>query len=290
MSRASSRQLLESPHFWIGLALIAIFWPAAWLHWGLLGEYAFFPLWLGYILAVDALVACRRGSSLLTCRPALFIALFALSAPVWWIFEGGNNFTLNWHYLVDKPYSPLHIIVESTIDFSTVIPAVFETASLVLTFDFVRRWQRPGFRHPLSHGWLWFLMYVGAFMFLAAILFPTVAFPFIWTWLFLLVDPLNALCGRPSLLEQASRGDFRAAGALGIGVLICAFFWEMWNYYSMPKWFYTVPYFDNKIFEMPAAGYLGYIPFSWELYALYQYIVGLLRIRNAGSPLDETAA
>ena len=290
MSRASSRQLLESPHFWIGLALIAIFWPAAWLHWGLLGEYAFFPLWLGYILTVDALVACRRGSSLLTRRPGLFLALFALSAPVWWIFEGGNNFTLNWHYLVDKPYSPLHIIVESTIDFSTVIPAVFETASLVLTFDFVRRWQRPGFRHPLSHGWLWFLMYVGAFMFLAAILFPTVAFPFIWTWLFLLVDPLNALCGRPSLLEQASRGDFRAAGALGIGVLICAFFWEMWNYYSMPKWFYTVPYFDNKIFEMPAAGYLGYIPFSWELYALYQYIVGLLRIRNAGSPLDEPTA
>jgi hypothetical protein len=40
----------------------------------------------------------------------------------------------------------------------------------------------------------------------------------------------------------------------------------MWNYFAMPKWYYTVPFFDYpKVFEMPLLGYFGYIPFGWEL-------------------------
>ena len=31
------------------------------------------------------------------------------------------------------------------------------------------------------------------------------------------------------------------------------------------------------VFEMPLLGYIGYIPFSWELFALYHLIVGSLR-------------
>ncbi len=91
------------PHFFLGLALVALFWAASWGHWGVLGEYAFFPLWLGYILTVDGLVAARQGSSLLTNNPAHFLSLFLLSAPVWWVFESSNNYTLNWHYVTDQP-------------------------------------------------------------------------------------------------------------------------------------------------------------------------------------------
>ncbi len=53
------------------------------------------------------------------------------------------------------------------------------------------------------------------------------------------------------------------------GTLFTGFFWEMWNYYSLPKWVYHVPYVGFwKIFEMPALGYLGYpffglIVFTW---------------------------
>jgi hypothetical protein len=276
------------PHFFLGIALVAVFWSASWGHWGLLGEYSFFPQWLGYVLTVDALVAARRGDSLLTARPKHFAALFLLSAPVWWVFESGNNFTLNWHYLTARDYSVLQVILEASIDFSTVIPAVFETTMLVLTFNPVKRLQFSSLPGPVSRSRLhvprfrlWLLMYVGAFMYLAIIFFPRLAFPFLWLWVFFLVDPLNWMRGRPSLLEQASRGDWHMVGGLALGVLVCGLFWEMWNFYAMPKWYYTVPYLGFlKLFEMPLLGYLGYIPFAWELYALYQYVFGLMRIRT----------
>jgi hypothetical protein len=122
-------------------------------------------------------------------------------------------------------------------------------------------------------------MYLGAAMFFAVWLLPQIAYGLIWVWLLLLVDPLNALRGRPSLFEQATRGDFRMAAALAVGTLVCGFFWEMWNYYAFPKWYYTVPHIQFwHVFEMPLLGYSGYIPFAWELYALYQLVVGRLRI------------
>lgn len=266
------------PHFFIGILLIVIFWSASWLHLGAAGEYSFFPLWLGYILVVDALVARRRGDSLLMRHPRHLAALFVLSAPIWWLFEGINHFTLNWHYLFTGDYSPTQVILEQTIDFSTVVPAVFETTMLMLTFDFFRRLINPSRSFHISRLGYYSLMYLGAAMFFAIAFFPHLAFPLVWTWLFLLVDPLNALRGRPSLFRQFASGDYRMLAALGLAALVCGFFWELWNFYAMPKWYYTVPYVGvAKIFEMPLPGYLGYIPFAWELYALYQFVFGFLR-------------
>lgn len=280
-AKASRSALTLKPHFFAGLVLIALFWSASWGHWSVLGEYSFFPLWLGYILTVDALVAARRGDSLITARPRHFVALFFISAPIWWVFESGNNFTLNWHYLTARDYPVLQIILEASVDFSTVLPAVFETTMLLLTFDLVRRFQLSSFRIRVPRSMLWLLMYIGAFAYLAIIFLPRFAFPFLWLWTFLLIDPLNSMRGRPSLVEQFSRGDLHMIGALSLAVLVCGFFWEMWNYLAMPKWYYTVPYLGFlKIFEMPILGYFGYIPFSWELYALYQYVFGVLKVKT----------
>ena len=41
--------------------------------------------------------------------------------------------------------------------------------------------------------------------------------------------------------------------------LICGWFWELWNVFSMPKWIYQVPFVGwLKLFEMPILGYGGY--------------------------------
>lgn len=263
------------PHFFLGLALVAVFWFASWTHLGIFGEYAFFPQWLGYILTVDALVAWR-GSSLLTRNPREFVALFLLSAPVWWLFEGMNNFVLNWHYIDTQDFSFWRVLLIGSIDFSTVIPAVFETTALVSTFRFVER-LRGNRRFMISPALPWMLMYAGAFAFAAVVLVPQFAFPLAWIWLVLVVDPLNYLRGRASLLGQISRGDWRMVAALAIAAAICGVFWEMWNYFAMPKWFYTVPFVGLlKIFEMPLLGYGGYWPFAWELYALYHLLWGVI--------------
>jgi hypothetical protein len=64
---------------------------------------------------------------------------------------------------------------------------------------------------------------------------------------------------------------------------MCGLFWEMWNYYSYPKWVYQIPFVGVlHVFEMPLLGYGGYVPFAWELFAMYQLIAGLTR-RRAGA-------
>src|SRR6476620_2937488 len=83
-------------HGWVGVALIAVFWPLNWALPGMRTAYLFFPLWLGYILVVDALVLTRAGTSLWMRSRRSFVLLFAASAPVWWLFELINSRTANW--------------------------------------------------------------------------------------------------------------------------------------------------------------------------------------------------
>lgn len=60
---------------------------------------------------------------------------------------------------------------------------------------------------------------------------------------------------------------------LSLGALICGFFWEMWNYFSFPKWIYHTPGAEFlRVFEMPLLGYGGYIPFALVLYDLKSFL------------------
>ena len=55
--------------------------------------------------------------------------------------------------------------------------------------------------------------------------------------------------------------------------LACGFFWEMWNMWSLAKWVYSVPFVDRfHLFEMPALGYAGYLPFGIECAAAALWI------------------
>jgi hypothetical protein len=108
------------------------------------------------------------------------------------------------------------------------------------------------------------------------LLWPRFFFPFLWLSVFFMLEPVNVLVGNRSLFDDVATGDWRPIVALSIGCLICGFFWELWNYWSYPKWVYQVPFVGFlHVFEMPLLGYGGYIPFSWELFALYHLFVGL---------------
>src|SRR5436189_48529 len=124
---------------WLGLILVAVCWPLNWMLPGVRTAYLFFPLWLGYILTVEALVQTRSGNSLWSRSPKNFVLLFVISAPVWWLFELINLRTANWEYLGGELFSPLEFNLLSTLSFSTVIPAVFETAELLHSFSWMRR-------------------------------------------------------------------------------------------------------------------------------------------------------
>ena len=255
-------------HGWAGLLLIAICWP---LNWGLPGlrtHLLFFPLWLGYALVVDALTLRRSGTSLLARSPRDFVLLFVISAPAWWLFEALNWRTQNWEYVGSEFFSDLEYFLLASLAFSTVVPAVFGTAELLRTFGWLDRFAhgpRLLATRPVCLG-----LFLAGWVTLALLLaWPRYFYPFIWLSVFLILDPVCVWLGRRAILASLARGDWRTVVALGAAALTCGFCWELWNFFSYPKWVYHVPFVEFwHIFEMPLLGYLGYLPFGLELYAL----------------------
>ena len=277
-------------HGVLGLTLISVAWPASWLNLGAVGQYTFFPLWLGYILTVDALVVRRTGTSLITRSPAAFLSLFLVSAPLWWAFEGINHLTHNWHYLGVDDVSTLRFVLVSTWHFSTVVPAVMESAELMGSIGFVRRFKR-GPSIAISPRLLMGSIAVGGLSLAMLVVWPRYLFPLTWVGLFLLLDPVNYVRGQPSILARVRHGDWRLVISLGTGALLCGLFWETWNFWSMPKWEYTIEFVDfARVFEMPLLGYGGYVPFGLDVYVGYYFVRGLVSrsqrpsLLIAGSP------
>ena len=108
MAGGKSGQKARWPaHGWLGLSLICLFWILNWSLPGTRTHWGFFPLWLGYGLTIDALVFFRKGHSLLTRTPGVWVSLFLVSVPAWWLFELINLRTQNWIYLGEESFSTL---------------------------------------------------------------------------------------------------------------------------------------------------------------------------------------
>jgi hypothetical protein len=267
-------------HGWLGLSLILIFWTLNWTLTGPRTQWGFFPMWLGYCLAMDGLVFWRTGTSLLTRGLRRYVGLFLVSAPAWWIFEVLNIRTQNWTYIGAEVFSPIAYAFWTTLSFTTVIPAVFGSAEFFASFEFVKGLKHGpviGTDRPTTLGF--FLL--GWTMLALMLIWPRIFFLFIWLSLYFILEPVNIWLGYRSLAQWTQKGDWRPVVALWLGVLLTAFFWEMWNYYSYPKWVYHVAWGDwLHLFEMPLLGYGGYLPFALELYALYHFACGLFGIQT----------
>lgn len=263
-------------HGWVGLILMLLFWGVNWGMDGLRTHWAFFPMWLGYTLVMDGLVYIRKPGKTIYSRSKLrFASLFLVSMPFWWLFELIDLRTNYWIYSARAQFTDLEYFLYASWCFSTVIPAMFESADLITTFKWSDRFKKMGKLN--LDGRLPLIFFVSGWVLLAFTLWkPEYSPAFLWMSLYFICDPINLWLGYPSLLKHTEKGDWKKVVCLAIGSLICGFFWEFWNFYSSPKWFYNVPYVDFwYVFEMPLLGYLGYIPFAFELYAIYHLTVGL---------------
>ena len=260
---------------WLGLGLAIVFWIVNWTWVGARTQWGFFPMWLGYCLAMDALVFWRTGTSLFSRSWRKYVGLFLVSAPVWWIFEALNLRTQNWIYIGTEANTTLGYTFWTTLSFSTVIPAVFGSTEFVNSFDIVKRLGRGPVIRPDNLTTISFFI-TGWLMLALLLIWPMIFFPVIWLSPYFILEPLNIWIGNRSLTDWTQNGDWRPVISLWLGVLLTAFFWEMWNFHSNPKWIYHVPWGDGyHIFEMPLLGYGGYLPFSLELFAMYHLIVSL---------------
>jgi len=267
-------------HGWAGLLLIILFWVLNWSLNGLRTHWGFFPLWLGYAIFVDAIVYSRKGTSLIKRNWKLFITLFFISVPTWWLFELYNLRTQNWFYDGKQYFNNLEYFLLSSLSFSTVMPAVFETSEFAGTFKWINHLNikkkiSPSLRTVLS------LAIPGVFILTLIVIFPKVFYPFVWISAFLIIEPINILLKNKSIFDYTTSADWRPIFALAVGCLICGFFWEMWNYNSYPKWKYDLPMVNTfHLFEMPLPGYIGYLVFPFELFAIYNLITGILSIKK----------
>jgi hypothetical protein len=85
---------------------------------------------------------------------------------------------------------------------------------------------------------------------------------------FFLMEPLAAALGQRTLLNPTACGDWRPVVCLALGGLLCGLFWKLWNGRAFPKWTYDAPGVNFwHVFEMPLAGFIGYLPFALELHA-----------------------
>jgi hypothetical protein len=248
---------------WLGVLAMAAGWFAAWseatpAEWR---RQAFTPLWLGYVLVMNALVHRRTGHALLTDRPLWFAALFPVSAAFWWLFEYLNQFVRNWHYLGIKSSGDWDYFLQGTLPFSTVLPAIASTWLWLRTFPRLEGMRLPAVRlHPAA---AWLAIAAGVLGLAAIGPWPQAFFPMLWLGPLLLLCGLQQLLTGTNLLAPLASGDWRPLLQPALAALACGLLWEFWNYWSLAKWQYSIPHVQRlHVFEMPLLGYAGYLPFG----------------------------
>jgi hypothetical protein len=234
--------------------------------------------WTCYILLVDAAVVAITGHSRLRNHALRFGSVALLSIALWLIFEAYNVRLRNWTYVGVPQAWPLAWLGYGW-SFATITPAIFETADLIESFG----WFRParGITFPPLIRKLF--LFVGALCLLLPLIAPQAMarrlFLLVWIGFVFFLDPLNYQLGRASLLGDFERGCRSRFFALMCAGFVCGWYWEFWNYWAAAKWHYIFPMFqDLKIFEMPAPGYLGFLPFALECFVMYVTACWLLSL------------
>jgi hypothetical protein len=257
-------------YFYIGILLVAF----AELNFSLKIEpFAVFYIpivWYGYILIVDGIVYRLRQGSLISSYPKEVLLMLLVSVPFWLIFELYNIYTASWTYV---NYNwVIHIV-----DFTTIIPAVLETFTLVSALGIGKgldvKMDLKGLKadRVLYPNATRLLAVFGLILALGPFLVPSLGFPLMWIGLFAFLDPLNYMLKKPSVIENFGRGRKSFMIQLFIAGIVMGFFWEFWNFQAYPQWVYTFPGAATlpKLFAMPLPGYLGYLPFAAEAYLFF---------------------
>lgn len=258
---------------WAAGAAGAMAWVLAWsrMAWfAAIQPHTFTPLWLAYIAVVNALCLRRTGRSLLTDRPRFFFCLFPASALFWWFFEYLNRFVQNWYY-TGAAFGPWEYFWYATLPFATVLPAVLSTQELIRSFSgFQRAFSRV---RPVTLGdhpaLPWFVLAAASAALAAVGVWPTYFFAWVWVAPLLILASLRSLRHRSHPLQDFARTNWTGPASAMLAAFVCGFFWEMWNFFSLAQWRYSIPFVQRfEIFAMPLLGYAGYWPFGLECAAI----------------------
>ncbi len=265
---------------WVGCGIMLCGWLLAWtrLSWFAPFQHHTFCLpWIGYVLLTNAWCMRRSGTSLLTEATCRFLLLLPVSALFWWFYEFLNRMVQNWYYIGVQSFSPTEYTFFASLAFATVLPAVLSTHRLLLTLPLFD----PGLESSLplhipdTSIAAMVVLLINAMGLALLSVFPDQLYALLWAAPLLVITAVQTLFGQTTIFTPIKQGDWRALLAAATAALICGFFWEMWNYYSLARWEYAVPFVNRyHIFAMPILGYGGYLPFGLACLAVGRMVMG----------------
>ena len=199
-----------------GLAILGFGWGTSLAGVEPVRGYWFDFVWAGYILAADAVVWARAGRSLLHGGGWRVVALFALSAPLWWAFEIANWRLENWRYVGTAIYGGQAHVLLKTVSFVFVLPALATSRDLLRSF--VRFPHPPAVRLP---PWTSAALVAAGLVCVPLLYFlPDQAYPLVWVAPLLVLDGVADLRGRLNvfaLVRQGRAGPVLLIAVAGLG-------------------------------------------------------------------------
>jgi hypothetical protein len=268
----------------VGIVSIVVFEALLFTGNSFIGRY-FTPIqWTGLILFLDGLHRRRTGRSWLADHFWEFILLCVISIGSWLIFEWYNVFLKNWRYL-NLPDNVWIRYSGYAWAFATISPGMF---LIYLTLDDVFPGSDPETPPRLPDQVFYPFVGFGLTCLVVPLVWPsTWMTPLVWMGFAFFLDPIVGRLGGRSILSEFFTGHFRSMPLFFLAGLIAGLLWEFWNYWAISKWEYDVPYWGHiKLFEMPVLGFLGFMPFIIESFAIYQLVRLLIPIRNRARFLE----
>jgi hypothetical protein len=242
--------------------------------WSRLTMWATPVCWWSYILVVDAWIYRRRGTSLLTSRRELFALQCLLSIAFWCVFEAYNRILPGWRY--ENLTGDLSVrFFGYAVSFATIMPGMFLTTELIQTY------RAYADVRSATRYWSETLLRISQWTGVAFCVLPVFApdawrgylWCFVWTGWLLMLEPINYRRGMPSLYRDWEHGQWSRTVQLLMAGALCGLLWEFWNMWAHTKWVYIFPPgILGKYFEMPVIGFLGFLPFVLDYFAMFHFI------------------
>jgi hypothetical protein len=220
-------------------------------------DFTYPIVWWGLLLILDVSNERRSGESLWHGRVRHFVLItLPLSVIYWMLYELLNLAMPQWRYSGGIRNLNAQVLFGFAA-FSTVIPIVMECYWLVGGGSIV-----PSSLSQVARNYrLWFVL-AGA-----ALLTLPLYSPFFWInqlmWLGIAIMLLPFVPGGLSMAAG------RFARAVFFGSILSGLLWECANYWAHTRWEYMIQLDEPHLFEMPMAGYFGFVPFGLSTVVLY---------------------
>lgn len=227
--------------------------------------YNFYVIsWWSYIFFLDALLSLKLRRFLIINRRLPHLAL--ISCAFWCAFELINLRLKNWFYINIPDWGYMRYFGYA-VAFGTVIPGIYLAKEVIHRAIGDLPVRPVSFKPRMST-----LVTLGFLILLLVLLFPRFLFALTWVFLIPIMDVVNYRLGHTSFIREMAEGRAGAIVSTLLAGMACGFLWEVWNYWAISKWVYSVPLFEDvKLFEMPILGYLGFAFFAIETIAFLNF-------------------